>query len=95
MVEPAAKWNLKYLARHMGNTNCNVIVSKDHNFKYYDDKCVQKAVRAKFVPPHKKVTMKIGEFVDKIKEMSPGGERQVRHYLICCWVFGLTRLSIV
>ncbi|BES87743.1 Hypoxia-inducible factor 1 alpha [Nesidiocoris tenuis] len=75
MVEPAAKWNLKYLARHMGNTNCNVIVSKDHNFKYYDDKCVQKAVRAKFVPPHKKVTMKIGEFVDKIKEMSPGGER--------------------
>uniref|UniRef100_A0A0A9WJF7 Hypoxia-inducible factor 1-alpha inhibitor n=1 Tax=Lygus hesperus TaxID=30085 RepID=A0A0A9WJF7_LYGHE len=75
MVEPAFKWDLNYLSKHMANANCTVIVSKDHNFKYYDDKCVLASVRAKFVPPTKKIAMKIGEFAKRIKTLPPGGER--------------------
>lgn len=69
MVETALKWDIDYLAKHMGNTSCTVRISKDHNFKYYDSTCVSASVKAKFTPPNKKTTMKLGEFAKKLKDL--------------------------
>ncbi|KAK5640653.1 hypothetical protein RI129_011464 [Pyrocoelia pectoralis] len=40
LARSAEKWDLDYLERHMGDADFTVFLSKNHKFKYYDDKKV-------------------------------------------------------
>lgn len=75
LVQTALKWNIEYLQEHMENTNCTVIVSKNHVFKYFDEKAITPAIKEKFIPPTRKVSMKIEEFSKKLKQWKQGDDR--------------------
>lgn len=62
----------------MGNGDYTVFVSRNHKFKYYDDKISSKLSNEKsveFVPPIKKVDMKLPEFMKRLKDWKKGQER--------------------
>ena len=70
LVSPAvAKWNLDYLAANLGEANYSVYESKDHKFKYFDEKKAK--VHKEFVNPMKRTEMKFQEFVKKIRAAKP------------------------
>ncbi|XP_014292816.1 hypoxia-inducible factor 1-alpha inhibitor [Halyomorpha halys] len=75
LVYSASKWNLEYLEKHMENSTCTVITSPNHNFKYFDEKAITPAMKNKFVPPTKKVSMKISDFSKKLKNWTNGEDR--------------------
>ncbi|KAL1139713.1 hypothetical protein AAG570_006691 [Ranatra chinensis] len=75
LVASALNWDVDYLKEHMNNSNCTVIFSKNHKFKYFDDKSVRPDVKAKFVPPTRKVGMKMAEFAKRLREWKKGDER--------------------
>ncbi|XP_014247507.1 hypoxia-inducible factor 1-alpha inhibitor-like [Cimex lectularius] len=75
LVASAMKWDINYLANHMSNTSCTVIISKNHKFKYYDVRTVLPSVKAKFTPPTRQMTMKVADFAKRLKEWKKGDER--------------------
>lgn len=58
----------------MGSTDYNVFVSRNHKFKYYDEKKANK-YGADFMPPTKKVDMKMAEFLKRLREWKRGDDR--------------------
>lgn len=78
LVASAHKWDLDYLEQNMGNGDYTVYVSRNHKFKYYDDKKIDKNGRVDdtdFVEPTKRVNMKLFEFVKRIRDWKKGDER--------------------
>ncbi len=66
LVAPAiAKWNLDYLADNLGQNDFSVYESKDHRFKYFDEKKAK--VHKQFQNPMSRTEMKFPEFVKKIR----------------------------
>lgn len=67
----------------MGNGDYTIFVSKNHKFKYYDEKKVAKINSGdtgksfEFVQPTKKVDMKFPEFTKRLKEWKRGDERYI------------------
>lgn len=74
LVKSAEKWTLTYLEKYMGNGAFTVYVSRNHKFKYFDEKKVNN-YKGDFTPPIKKVDMKLPEFIKKLKEWKRGEER--------------------
>lgn len=81
-MEPAQKWTLEYLAQHMGDADYTVFVSRNHKFKYYDEKKIANKNSngevnqgVEFIPPTKKIDMKLPEFINKLREWKRGDER--------------------
>ncbi|XP_065222718.1 hypoxia-inducible factor 1-alpha inhibitor-like isoform X1 [Planococcus citri] len=70
LVDSAKVWDLDYLKERM-NGKYTVIISKDHKFKYHDEK----KLKSDFEPLTKRVQMKFEEFVDKMKNWKEGEER--------------------
>lgn len=81
VVASAKKWNLDYLEKYMGNGDYTVFLSRNHKFKYYDDKKVAKinngdiGKNIEFTQPTKKVDMKLPEFLKRLKEWKRGDDR--------------------
>lgn len=63
----------------MGNGDFTVYVSRNHKFKYFDDKKIGngKDNRIDFTPPTKRVDMKLPEFMKRLREWKRGEERYV------------------
>lgn len=74
LVKSADKWSLDYLEQNMGSADYTVFLSKNHKFKYFDDKKV-KTTAGSFTPPTKKIDMKLPEFLRRIKEWKIGDEQ--------------------
>uniref|UniRef100_A0A1Y1LYJ2 JmjC domain-containing protein n=1 Tax=Photinus pyralis TaxID=7054 RepID=A0A1Y1LYJ2_PHOPY len=73
LAKSAEKWDLDYLERHMGESDFTVFQSKSHKFKYYDDKKVTSGDG--FVPPTKKLDMKLPEFIKRLRAWKKGEDR--------------------
>ncbi|XP_063237631.1 hypoxia-inducible factor 1-alpha inhibitor-like isoform X2 [Bacillus rossius redtenbacheri] len=71
LVASALKWDLEYLEQHMGGGDYAVFVSRNHKFKYYDDK---KSVPS-FTPPTRRVDMKLPDFARRLRNWKRGEER--------------------
>lgn len=67
------KWDLDYLKQHMSSVCCNVMVSKSHKFKYYDQKKITPNMT--FKPISRPSPMKFSEFADKITNWKKGNPR--------------------
>lgn len=80
-MEPALKWNLEYLNKHLGSGDLTVLSSNDHIFKYYDEKLMSRTLasgeiyKTEFTPPTKRKSMKISEFIDNVTNWKDGDER--------------------
>lgn len=74
LCETALKWDLDYLAQHMGSERYMVFLSNNHKFKYYDE-AKMKQYKTHFVPPTRRVDITFPEFVKKLREWKPGDER--------------------
>ncbi|KAF4519900.1 hypothetical protein B566_EDAN008276 [Ephemera danica] len=74
LVAPAAKWTLEYLAHNIGQGEFTVYFSKNHVFKYFDEKKV-KDYTGKFNPPTHRLDMKFPEFVRYMKQWKAGNDR--------------------
>lgn len=63
----------------MGSADYTVFVSRNHKFKYYDEKKIAKngetSKGVEFTPPTKKVDMKLPEFIKRLREWKRGDER--------------------
>lgn len=81
LVASARKWTLEYLEQNLGNGNYTVYVSRNHKFKYFDEKKVAglngNSKGVDFVPPTKMVSMKLPEFIKRLREWKRGDERYV------------------
>lgn len=55
----------------MGNGDFAVYISRNHKFKYFDDKKADKD----FTPPTRRVEMKLPDFMKKLKDWKRGDER--------------------
>lgn len=79
IVKPAVeKWTLEYLEEHLGKSGHTVYISKNHKFKYFDDKKILAKSSPKgieFTPPTKRVEMKVPEFTKKLRDYKRGDER--------------------
>ncbi|KAF2888032.1 hypothetical protein ILUMI_18141 [Ignelater luminosus] len=82
LVKSAEKWDIDYLEQHMGNGDFTVFLSRNHKFKYYDEKkMAQKSQNGEnvkgveFSPPTKKIDMKLPEFIKRLREWKRGDER--------------------
>lgn len=82
LVGSADKWNLKYLEKNMGNGDFTVFVSRNHKFKYYDEKKIAHKTNngefskgVEFQPPTQKVDMKLPEFIKRLRDRKKGDER--------------------
>ncbi|XP_022915704.1 hypoxia-inducible factor 1-alpha inhibitor-like isoform X2 [Onthophagus taurus] len=80
LAASAQKWNLEYLETHMGDADYTVYLSRNHKFKYFDEKKVQKlngdiGKGIDFMQPTKKVDMKLSEFIRRLKEWKRGDDR--------------------
>lgn len=73
LAKSAERWDLDYLERHMGDSDFTVFLSRNHKFKYYDDKKVTSS--EDFKPPTKKLDMKLPEFIKRLKEWKKGDDR--------------------
>lgn len=83
LCDTALKWDLDYLAQHMGTERYMVFLSANHKFKYYDEAKI-KQYKTNFVPPTRRVDLTFPEFVKKLREWKPGDER---YYSFCCALF--------
>ncbi|CAH0546820.1 unnamed protein product [Brassicogethes aeneus] len=79
IVKPACeRWNLEFLEDHLGNSDHTVYVSRNHVFKYYDEKKILSKSNpkgVKFKPPTRIVEMKVYEFMQKIRDWRHGDDR--------------------
>nr|CAD7588920.1 unnamed protein product [Timema genevievae] len=71
LVGPALHWDLEYLEQHMGGGDYTVFLSRNHKFKYYDEK---KSTHD-FSPPTRRVDMKLAEFARRVRNWRRGDER--------------------
>lgn len=70
------KWDLEYIAEHMPTSNLTVIISKDHNFKYVNEKKLpQDPHMSKTELPTRWISMSALEFQQRIKSWKEGDER--------------------
>lgn len=82
LVQSAKKWTLEYLEQNMGNADYTVFASRNHKFKYYDEKKIasknsngEANKGVDFTPPIKKLDMKLVEFIKRLREWKRGEER--------------------
>lgn len=79
IAKPAVeKWTLEYLEKNMGRAGHTVFVSRNHKFKYFDDKKVLTKSNPRgieFTPPMRRIEMKITDFMKKLKDWKRGDER--------------------
>ncbi|KAK7862279.1 hypothetical protein R5R35_006647 [Gryllus longicercus] len=78
LVSSAMLWDLEYLERNMGNGDYTVFLSRNKNFKYFDDKKISQVAgesKAEFTPPTRRVDMKLPEFSQRLKQWKRGEER--------------------
>lgn len=67
----------------MGNGDFTVFVSRNHIFKYYDEKKITRPLangeiyKVDFVPPTTRRDMKISEFITKLKQWKRGDDLYV------------------
>lgn len=68
----------------MGDADYTVFASRNHKFKYYDEKKIASRIGVsngetsqgvEFTPPTKKVEMKLPEFIKRLREWKRGDER--------------------
>jgi len=88
LVAPTERWDLDYLEQNIGNGDFSVFLSRNHKFKYYDDKKIPPASgdsRLDFTPPTRRVDMRFSEFASKLRQWRRGDERQVTHSI--CFTF--------
>ncbi|KAL1518039.1 hypothetical protein ABEB36_001725 [Hypothenemus hampei] len=72
------RWTPEYLEENLGNSGHTVFLSKGHKFKYYDESKILSRTNShgvEFTPPTKKIRMKIGDFMKKLREWKPGQDR--------------------
>jgi hypoxia-inducible factor 1-alpha inhibitor (HIF hydroxylase) len=77
-VASAERWDLDYLEQNMGNGDFSVFLSRNHKFKYFDDKKIAHASgdpRLDFIPPTRRVDMKLPDFARKLRQWRRGEER--------------------
>ena len=79
LCDTALKWDLDYLAQHMGAERYMVFLSNNHKFKYYDEAKI-KQYKTNFVPPTRRVDLTFPEFVKKLREWKPGDERYIHSF---------------
>lgn len=75
LVKSAQKWNLEYLEEQLSRTQCTVVVSQNHNFKYYDTSKVDPKVVDSFKPSSERVCLTISEFTKRLRDWKKGDER--------------------
>uniref|UniRef100_A0A8D9A564 Hypoxia-inducible factor 1-alpha inhibitor n=1 Tax=Cacopsylla melanoneura TaxID=428564 RepID=A0A8D9A564_9HEMI len=76
MVESAMKWDLDYISEHMPNSNLTVIISKDHNFKYVNEKKIPQDQTSNLESIYtRRSSMTAREFIQRIKSWKEGDER--------------------
>ncbi|XP_046989276.1 hypoxia-inducible factor 1-alpha inhibitor-like [Schistocerca americana] len=78
LVGSAEKWDLEYLEKHMGVADHTVFLSRNHKFKYFDDKKVPHGAnegKIDFTPPTRRLDMKFPEFCRRLKDWKRGEER--------------------
>lgn len=73
LVSRVLKWDLDYLTEHMNSTCCNVLISKNHEFKYYDQKKITPNMT--FKPISRPSPMIFSEFAKQIKDWKKGDSR--------------------
>lgn len=64
----------------MGNADYTVFSSRNHKFKYYDEKKIankngEGSSAVEFTPPTRKMEMKLPEFIKRLREWKRGDER--------------------
>ncbi|PSN40687.1 Hypoxia-inducible factor 1-alpha inhibitor [Blattella germanica] len=72
LVASAEKWDLEYLEQNMGNGDFSVFMSRNHKFKYFDDKKIPPASgdsKLDFTPPTRREDMKLPEFTRRLRQM--------------------------
>lgn len=75
------KWDIDYLEKYMGDGDYTVFVSKNHKFKYFDDKKLNyvnskgQVSEIEFTPPTKKIDIKLPEFIKRLKTWKKGDDR--------------------
>lgn len=78
LVKPAEKWDLEYLEKNMGNNDFTVYQSRNHKFKFFDDKKAAQLLNSskmEFSPPTKRIDIKLSEFYQRLKQWKRGDER--------------------
>lgn len=78
LVGSAVRWDLEYLEQNMGIGDFSVFLSRNHKFKYYDDKKLPHGsndAKINFTPPTRRIDMKFPEFCRRIKDWKKGEER--------------------
>lgn len=80
LIHSALKWDLNYLEANLGDAPYTVYKSKNHIFKYYDDKKIEDRTNpdgrgVEFTPPTEKLAMKITDFMRLLREWQPGDDR--------------------
>lgn len=73
LVSRVLNWDLNYLKEHMSSVCCNVMVSKNHEFKYYDQKKITPDIN--FDPISRPSPMVFSEFAEKLTKWKKGDTR--------------------
>lgn len=73
LVSRVLNWDLDYFKEHWSAMCCTVMESKNHNFKYYDQKKI--APDMTFKPISRPSPMKFSEFAEKITNWKKGDSR--------------------
>lgn len=72
------KWDLNYLENNLGKSTYTVFLSKNHNFKYFDEKKIYSKNNPKgveFKPPTQRLEMNIYDFMKKLRNWKKGDDR--------------------
>lgn len=78
MVKSAEKWDLEYLEKNMGNSDFTVFQSRNHKFKFFDDKKAALLLnnnKIEIASPTKRIDIKLSEFCQRLKQWKRGDER--------------------
>ncbi|XP_050429309.1 hypoxia-inducible factor 1-alpha inhibitor-like isoform X1 [Adelges cooleyi] len=73
LVSSVLNWDLDYLQKHMSSVCCNVMVSTNHKFKYYDQKKITPSIT--FKPQSRPSSMTFSEFAERMKTWKKGAPR--------------------
>jgi len=73
LVSRVLNWDLDYLKQNMSSVCCNVMVSKNHEFKYYDQNKI--ASNITFKPICRPCPMTFSKFADEITNWKKGDSR--------------------
>lgn len=76
LIGSAMKWDLEYISKHMPESNLTVIISKDHNFKYVNEKKLPQGSAANMEPISTRwSSMTAREFLQRIRSWKEGDDR--------------------